>query len=173
MTLPTLRVRRRFWRMLAPKWSHRPLDGTGAATHGGRYNPPGRPALYMSEDAATAIAEYEQELGIRPGMLCVYEVDVAEIVDLCDATICKRLRIDSAALHCAWKEIAFIRGGRPPSWTIANRLFKRGASGVYAPSTRQAGGRNLVLWRWNDGPARSVKVLDPLGDLPRNQRSWQ
>ena len=30
----------------------------------------------MSEDFATAVAEYEQDLGIRPGTLCAYAVNV-------------------------------------------------------------------------------------------------
>lgn len=53
--------------MLAPKWAHRPLSSEGAALRGGRWNEPGRQALYMSEDFVTAVAEYEQDLGIRPG----------------------------------------------------------------------------------------------------------
>ena len=67
--LPLVRVRRRFWRMLAPRWSHKPLSGQGAARCGGRCNVPGQPALYMSEGFATAITEYEQDLGVRPGTL--------------------------------------------------------------------------------------------------------
>ena len=33
------------------------LSGTGAALKGGRWNPPGVPAVYLSEDAALAVRE--------------------------------------------------------------------------------------------------------------------
>jgi hypothetical protein len=66
--------------MLAPKWAHEPLSGAGAATRGGRHNEAGMPALYMSGQFATAVAEYEQDLGIRPGTLCAYDADVTGVL---------------------------------------------------------------------------------------------
>lgn len=68
--LRPINVARRYRRMLAPKWAHDPLSGAGAAVRSGRFNHPGIPALYMSEDFSTGVAEYEQDLGIRPGTLC-------------------------------------------------------------------------------------------------------
>jgi RES domain-containing protein len=130
------------------------------------------PALYMSERFATAIAEYEQDLGIRPGTLCAYEADVANVVDLCDALIRAAAGIDLDDLRCPWKKIAFIAKSRPPTWDIAKRLFDAGASGIRVPSVLPVGGTNLVLWRWNDAPDRKVVALDQLGDLPRDQSSW-
>ena len=168
---PTIRLRGRFWRMLAPKWAHQPLSGEGAALRGGRFNPPGMKALYMSEDFVTAVAEYEQELGIRPGTLCAYEVDMSGIVDLCDQATRLAAGVDLADLHCPWKHIALVLRERPPSWDLATRLAQRGAAGIRVPSMRHPEGRNLVLWRWNDSPERRVEVLDPLGDLPRNRES--
>ena len=47
---------------------------------GGRFNAAGHPAVYMSDDFATAVAEYEQDLGIRPGTLCAYEVRGSGVV---------------------------------------------------------------------------------------------
>jgi RES domain-containing protein len=159
--------------MLAPKWAHEPLSGAGAATRGGRHNEPGMPALYMSEQFATAMAEYEQDLGIRPGTLCAYDVDVAGVVDLCDTAVCAAAGINPGDLRCPWKTIAFVAKRRPPTWDIARRLFDAGAFGVRIPSVQSVGGANLVLWRWNDAPDRRVVALDPLGDLPRDQSSWR
>lgn len=158
--------------MLAPKWAHDPLNGAGAASHGGRWNQKGQPALYMSEAHATAIVEYEQELGFRPGTLCAYEVDVSGIVDLADPRVCQALGIAPVDLRCAWQEIVFARRTRPPSWDIAARLYSAGAAGARVPSVRHEGA-NLVLWRWNDDPKRTVKAIDPLGDLPKDQSSWR
>jgi RES domain-containing protein len=40
-----------------PKWSHLPLSGDGAAASGGRFNPKGIPALYLSLSVETALIE--------------------------------------------------------------------------------------------------------------------
>jgi RES domain-containing protein len=165
-----LRVTRRHWRMLAPRWAHDPLSGAGAARQGGRWNEPGQPALYMSEAFTTTIAEHEQDLGIRPGTLCAYDVDVAGIVDLCDQAVRQYWNIARKDLLGAWKQIALIERRSPPTWDLARRLREAGAAGVRVPSA-QAAGINLVLWRWNDDATRRVQALDPLGDLPRDRRS--
>jgi RES domain-containing protein len=125
----------------------------------------------MSEAFATAIAEYEQDLGIRPGTLCAYEVEAERVVDLTDSAARAALRVDAAVLTTLWKQIAFIDRARPPSWDLADRLIRLGLAGARVPSVRSAGA-NLVLWRWNDGTGARVTVLDPLGDLPRSQASW-
>jgi RES domain-containing protein len=158
--------------MLAPKWAHAPLSGAGAAIRGGRWNEPGVEALYMSEQFETAVAEYEQDLGIRPGTLCAYEVDVAGVVDLVDVAVCRKLAVTAADLRCPWKQITFVDKERPPSWDIARRLLGLGAAGVRVPSVQPIGGANLVLWRWNDAPERKVEALDPMRDLPKDQSSW-
>ena len=130
------------------------------------------PALYMSEAFATAVAEYEQDLGIRPGTLCAYQVSVGPVVDLCDEAILSSVGLTSDDLRCAWKKIAFIDKATPPGWVLAQRLVDTGIAGVRVPSVQARNGVNLVLWRWNDAPQRDVRALDPLGDLPKNQASW-
>ena len=165
-------VEGRYWRMLSPKWSHEPLSGAGAARLGGRYNSPGMPALYMSEAFATAVAEYEQDLGIRPGTLCAYQVSAAPVVDLCDPAALLAAGLTENDLRCAWKRIAFIDKAIPPGWALARRLVAAGVAGARVPSVQMRGGVNLVLWRWNDAAERVVTALDPLGDLPKTQASW-
>jgi RES domain-containing protein len=158
--------------MLSPKWSHDPLSGAGAAKFGGRYNPPAMPALYMSGAFATAVAEYEQDLGIRPGTLCAYQVSVSPIIDLCDPGVLSEIGLTRDDLYCPWKKIALIDNAVPPGWALAERLVAEGIAGVRVPSVRMRNGVNLVLWRWNDGATRVVTALDPLGDLPKSQASW-
>ena len=170
--LPFVRVAARFWRVLAPRWSHDPLSGAGAARYGGRWNAVGTPALYMSVELTTAVAEYEQELGIRPGAFCAYDVAVADLLDLRDDVVLTACGIDADDCFCAWKSILLVRRQRPPGWDIAERLAAAGAAGVIVPSARPAGGSNLVLWRWNDAPHRIMRALDPLRDLPADQASW-
>jgi len=170
--IPAISVARRYWRMLAPRWSSEPLSGGGAARHGGRFNAQGMPALYMSEGFTTAIAEYEQDLGIRPGTLCAYDVAATPIADLTDQGTLAALDVSAATLASPWKQIRLIEKTTPPTWTLASHLFDLGFAGLRAPSVRSPGA-NLVLWRWNDAPGRTVAALDPLGDLPTDQRSWQ
>lgn len=172
-SIPSETIERRCWRVLPPKWAARPLSGDGAARHGGRHNEPGRPALYLSEDLNTAVAEYEQDLGTRPGTFCAYQIRIAGMVDLTRPEARDACGIAEQELLYPWKKIAFIEGRRPPTWDLAGRLFTAGFAGVRVPSARQPGGVNIVLWRWNDHPDRQITAHDPQGDLPRNQDSWR
>lgn len=157
--------------MLAPRWAHEPLSGAGAALHGGRWNSQGVPALYMSSELMTAVAEYEQDLGIRPGTFCAYSVAVNRILDLRDQDVLVACGISPADRFCTWKAILLLRKLRPPGWDIADRLIAAGAAGILVPSAQGSGGTNLVLWHWNDAAGGSVEAFDPWADLPRSWRS--
>jgi RES domain-containing protein len=67
-----------------PRWSFKPLSGDGAAVHGGRFNPKGTPALYLSLDPMTAIKEAAQGFArkFEPYVLCTYEIDCEEVIAL-------------------------------------------------------------------------------------------
>jgi len=167
------RVERRFWRVLAPRWAHQPLSGEDAARNGGRWNPKGVPALYLSGELTTAVAEYEQDIGIRPGTFCAYDVKVERILDLTSADVLELLGIDPADRHAAWKTILLVERRVPPGWRIAEALIGLGGNGALVPPVRPTDGTNLVLWKWNDAPERSVVAIDPHTDLPRDQTSWR
>ena len=110
------------------------------------------PALYMSMDLATAVAEYEQELGIRPGTFCAYDVDTAGILDLCQPEILVATGIEPELRFADWKTTLLIEQRRPGSLGYCRQLIAAGLAGILVPSTRLPGGRNLVLWHWNDAP---------------------
>ena len=167
-----IQLQQRCWRILAPKWAYDPLSGEGAARFGGRFNPKGTPALYLSEEIDTAFAEYQQDLLVRPGTFCAYQLDVAGVIDLCNPAIREAIRIDEPILLSPWKEILLVQKRQPPTWDLVVQLLKLGVAGVRVPSAQKQGGVNLVLWRWNDDPSRRVKVLDPKRELPSNQDSW-
>lgn len=172
-TIPSISLHQRYWRILAPKWAHDPLSGAGAALFGGRFNPKGTPALYLSESIDTAFAEYQQELLVRPGTFCAYQLDMAGVADLCNPIVRDKAQVDEPALLGPWKEILLVRKQQPPTWELTLYLMGLGFAGVRVPSARQKGGVNIVLWHWNDDPLRTVQVLDPKGELPRNQDSWR
>jgi RES domain-containing protein len=64
------------YRALNPVWAHRPLSGEGAALHGGRFNPKGLPALYLSLDPLTAIREANQVGHLQPTTLVAYRASI-------------------------------------------------------------------------------------------------
>jgi RES domain-containing protein len=118
---------------LAPRWAHQPLSGDGAARNGGRWNPKGIPALYLSADLTTAVAEYEQDIGIRPGTFCAYDVRVDGVLDLTSPDVPRPLGIDPAKRYAPWKTILLVRRRVPPGWRIADTLIGLGANGVLVP----------------------------------------
>jgi RES domain-containing protein len=161
----------RFWRMLAPRWAFEPLSGAGAARAGGRWETPGQGALSLSDNHATAIAEYQQDLP-RPGTLTAYDVDAPDILDLADLAVRQAIGLDEPFLRQPWKHMRDVKRQRPSCWDFVAVVAADGWHGLRAPSV-QASGTNLVLWRWNETDAPAVRHIDPLGDLPRDQASWQ
>ena len=157
--------------MLAPRWAFDPLSGAGAALAGGRWNEPGQATLYLSDSHTTAIAEYQQDLP-RPGTLTGYDVTAARLLDLADPAIRGAIGLDDAFLRQPWKYVRDVERRRPACWDFSAAAFTSGWHGIRVPSV-QVPGRNLVLWRWNADRAPVVRPLDPLGDLPQNQASWQ
>jgi RES domain-containing protein len=70
------------YRAITPRWAHDPLSGEGAATTGGRFNPVGYSALYLTGEPAAAIAEAQQsQLIMPPKTLCSYQISIAAAVD--------------------------------------------------------------------------------------------
>lgn len=159
-----------------PRWAFLPTSGQGAALHGGRFNPPGMPALHTALRLETAWLEAQQGLPFKaqPMTVLAYAVDCDAMADLTDATNLRSLGITPADLACPWEDLAD-RGVDPPSWGLARRLFTVGYTGVLVPSFAHGGTANdviLVFWRWSDVPPHQVRVIDDHGRLPKDDRSW-
>jgi len=138
---------------------------------GARFNPKGVPALYLGLTIMTAVKEANQGFAHRidPCVLCSYEVDCDDIVDL--TTEEARGEEDMA---CAWA-MALGDAERPASWSIYDRLRSRHVAGIVVPSfapSAQDEDRNLVLWDWGPDLPHKVTVFDPSGRLPKDQLSW-
>jgi RES domain-containing protein len=172
-----LRFRATCFRAHDPRWSFKPLSGDGAAIHGGRFNPKGVPALYLSLDPMTAVKEANQGFAhkIEPCVLCSYDVDCEDIVDL--RTDEARSLNGVAAQDMAVGWFSYLAEGRkPPSWHIAQRLIDAGAAGMLAPSYAPGAtpvDQNLILWDWSNQPPHKIAVFDPSGRLPKDQMSWR
>lgn len=111
---------------------------------------------------------------IEPCVLCAYEVDCENVVDLTTQDGRESASVAVADIACAW--FAELAAGREPaSWLIADRLMARGCAGALVPSFAPGAGVedvNLVLWTWGPDPPHRVHVHDPSGRLPRDQLSW-
>jgi RES domain-containing protein len=124
----------------------------------------------------TAIKEASQGLALKiePLVLCSYEVDCEDIVDLTTTAGLKTARVAVDDLACGWMMLAHQRKA-PPTWTMAKRLIADGVAGVIAPSFAPGASvddRNLILWRWGPDKPHRISVHDPSGRLPKNQLSW-
>ena len=160
-----------------PRWAFAPLSGEGAAIHGGRFNPKGTPALYLSLSIDGAVTEAAQGFAgkLEPLTICLYEVECDAIADLTSEVGLREHGCNTADLACAWALDAFA-GRVPPSWALAERLVAKGVNGMLVRSfARHARPdmTNLVLWRWGPEPPCRVTVHDPSGRLPRDQLSWR
>lgn len=124
----------------------------------------------------TAIKEASQGLALKiePLVLCSYEVDCEDIVDLTTVAGLKAAGVVASDLACGWMMLAHQRKA-PPTWMMAKRLIADGVAGVIAPSFAPgatADDRNLILWRWGPDKPHRISVHDPSGRLPKNQLSW-
>jgi len=159
-----------------PRWSFKPLSGDGAAVHGGRFNRKGTPALYVALDPMTAIKEAAQGFArkFEPYVLCTYEIDCEDVVDLRRKEARRAQGVSEEGISCPWFAEAAAKR-EPASWRLARRLIASGAAGLIAPSfVRGADARdvNLVLWHWSNRLPHKVTVFDPSGRLPKSQLSW-
>jgi RES domain-containing protein len=172
-----LRFQGSAYRAHDPRWSFKPLSGEGAAIHGGRFNPKGTAALYVSLDPMTAIKEAAQGFAhkFEPLILWTYEIDCEDVVDLRTEADRQSAGVAADDMACAWFAEA-AAGHEPRSWRLAQKLIEDGAAGLLAPSyVNGATGSdaNLVLWRWSGRLPHKVLVYDPSGRLPKNQLSWE
>lgn len=172
-----MRLQRTVWRAHHPRWAFAPDSGAGAATHGGRFNRVGVPALYTSLRFETAWLEAQQGFPFKaqPMTLCGYQVDCKDVADLTDPGTRGELGIQLADLGCGWAGLAD-RGLGPPSWAVADQLMAAGMAGILVPSFAWGATEadvNAVFWRWAPGPPHQVRVLDPDHRLPQDDRSWR
>lgn len=160
------------YRVHVPKWAFAPTSGAGAGEHGGRLNRIGLPALYLSLEEATALAEYKQLSALMPpGVLVTYEVQVRNVVDFSGGYTGDWDELWQE-LHCDWRRLWFNERIEPPSWILGDLALEAGGSGILFPSQANPGGTNLVLYPEMLANDDMLSVYDPDGLLPKDSSSW-
>ena len=161
------------YRMHTPKWSMAPTSGAGAAGAGGRTNRIGVAALYLSLEAETAIAEYQQLSPLLPpGTMVSYRIRANPILDFRAGYVPDVWPPLWEEFFCDWRELWFNKHVEPPSWVLGDEAIAAGARGILFPSQVRPSGTNLVLYTEVLGPDDAIDVYDPEEALPRNQQSW-
>lgn len=155
---PALRWVGLLYRALNPRWAAVPLSGEGARRHGGRFNRPGRSALYTATHILTALREAGQ-VGepLQPTILVSYDADLWPIFDATDPAALARRGLTADMLAADDWRLAMLKGGVAPTQTLADAMISDGYAGMLTPSyARGAPARatNLVLWRWGGGQTR-------------------
>jgi RES domain-containing protein len=172
-----LRFQHICYRALDPQWASEPLSGEGARKKGGRFNPIGQQALYLTFTIEGMFLEASHGFAHRfdPLTVCCYDVDASDVIDLRTNASRKRAGVNWNELDCPWL-LDIAEGRQPASWRLALRLIKDGAAGILVPSfargARRNVHRNLVLWKWGPDLPYQVTVYDPESRLPRNRSSW-
>ncbi|MBW4330253.1 RES domain-containing protein [Stakelama sp. CBK3Z-3] len=141
------------YRALNPVYAREPLSGEGAARFGGRFNRIGRPALYTSLDADTALREANQVGTLQPTTLVAYRADIGPLLNGCDPDALELFAMTLAALaDSCWRDHMLARAS-VPTQELAEKAVAKGFAGILVSSFARgaaADARNLVLWQWND-----------------------
>lgn len=157
------------------------ISGDGAALFGGRWNPPGIPALYGSLDVFTATKESYQNLigagfknkNIKPRVMAGAAIKAKRLLDLTNSGIRKKLGFSlNELLDEDWKGI---QDGGEESWTqaIGRGAHLAGFEGLIVPSAQdRPKGKNIVIFpdRLMKGSRCEVIAKE---DLPPHPSMWK
>ena len=152
----TSRIRGTFYRAIDPKFREFAIAGSRSA---GRYSRAHEPTLYLSSSVDGVEAAVIAHKDTRPVEREIVEIDVeaSGIVDLRDANALEAAGIDLADAVAPWQDIA-AAGGTPSSWAVRDRVLEIGANGLIDPSRKRPGLWHLVLFRWNQAGAPTVRL---------------
>ncbi len=155
-SVSTIQYTKPVYRMHNPVWAWDPLSCEGAIKSGGRFNPKGSPALYLSLSAKTAILEVTGGAAtglIKPMTLCSYQLSINGIVDL---------RHHKNLFESPWR-IMLMQNKVPPGWVLYEIASKiPDIKGFIVPSYQHIDGANLVLIHWEKD---DIILHDPDGLL--------
>lgn len=158
----------KLYRALNPIFAREPLSGRGAALYGGRFNPKGVPALYVSLAVMTAVKEANQVGSLQPTTLVSYEASFEAVADCRAPDLLSAYGMNTDGLaDPTWRD-AMRRDGEAPTQAFARRLIAAGFDAMLVPSFARGttpADLNLVLWRWGDEDGARLRLIDDEGRL--------
>lgn len=158
------RYQSKLYRALNPNYAREPLSGRGAELYGGRFNPKGTPALYLSLSVMTALREANQAGNLQPTTLVSYDAEIDGVFDTRNEAALHAQGMDLVGLaDSSWRD-QMKTAGEAATQTFARRLAASGHNGLlvrsFAPGAT-VDDVNLVLWRWSDAaPSRLILIDD-------------
>ncbi|OWV92848.1 hypothetical protein ATY81_16675 [Rhizobium sp. R72] len=139
------------------------MSGRGAALYGGRFNPKGMPALYVSTSIRTALREANQVGDLQPTTLVCYRAEIETIFDTGDAKALAAAGFDDAALSDpTWRD-QMRAGSEAQTQCLARNLIAQGYNGLVVRSFAKgasASDTNLVLWKWGTTAPSKLELID-------------
>ncbi|WP_282827001.1 RES family NAD+ phosphorylase [Gulosibacter sediminis] len=152
----TSEIRGTFYRAIDPSFREFAIAGSRSA---GRYSRAHEPTLYLSSSVDGVEAAMIAHKDARSAALEIVEIEVeaAGIVDLRDADALEAAGIDLADAVAPWQDVV-ASGGTPPSWAVRDHLLELGTNGLIDPSRKRPGLWHLVLFRWNEAGAPTVRL---------------
>jgi RES domain-containing protein len=127
------------------------IDGAGAKRWGGRWNPPGIPAVYCSLDEETALAELQQRHrrgGVPmnkslPRLFVALRARLKRVLNLTSPRVLATLGVSADQLCEEWQD----SDEEPLTQAIARLAVERRLDGVLVPSVpARPHGVNLVVF---------------------------
>ncbi|RUM95642.1 RES domain-containing protein [Pseudaminobacter arsenicus] len=156
-----MQYRGKLYRALNPVYAGEPLSGRGAELYGGRFNPKGVPALYLSLSVMTALRETNQVGNRQPTTLVSYDAEIDGIFDCRDDRALDAEGIDAAELGASTGRDQASGGAKRQAF--ARRLIAAGNNGLLVKSFAPGATRedlNIVLWRWSNLPPSRIVLID-------------
>lgn len=160
----------KLYRALNPIYAREPMSGRGAELYGGRFNPKGTPALYLSLSVMTALREANQVGNLQPTTLVSYDAEIENLFDSRDERALQSVGADYALLTSStWRDEMKTRG-EARTQSLGKRLVQEGYTGIlvrsFAPGS-SADDLNLVLWQWGSTAPSRLILIDDEGRLSR------
>jgi len=130
------------------------ISGAGAATWGGRWNPPGLATFYASttyevahKEVATAAKYYGASITNElPRVEAAFDVRLAKTLDLSTRRALRQMRLTQKSLRAVDWRAANDRGHEALTQAIGRLAAALDIEGLIVPSAEVRGGRNLVAF---------------------------
>ena len=160
------------YRIIPARFYLTALSAVGSVKRGGRYNPRGQlEALYLSENPVVALQEVEvvQQtshelvgLNFGPKTLLSVQYTLSRVLDLTDLEIQRMLGTTTAELIKPWALIQSV-SGIAPTQQLGLASQQAGFEALRAPSAKNPGAANLVIFPTTLAPTSTLRVFDDSG----------